>query len=347
MRLRPATEAEIDRWDELVVANPDGGHYMQTKTWAEFKRKHHWEPHYFIFEARDTQIAAVFMSRAAAGFGKIWYVPKGPGVATDQQLAAVAKAVKVYGFNGLMVKFEPELNEDLIKPATLIKAGLNPSKRNTQFKATVIVNLEPSEDEILASFKQKTRYNIRLAARRGVTVEPVPSTDANIDAFYKLLAATQARAGYFLRSLEYTREYIKGLSEAGQGQLFFASFEGQLLAGIFVIQVGSKSWYKDGGSIREHSNVMAPYLLQWEAMKWLKAKEVDSYDMVGVPPRKLMNPDHILYSLYQFKSGFEPEVTEFIGAWDIPLSSKYKLWAAGGERAISAYHSKIHHDYFY
>ena len=344
MKLRPATAEEIERWDELIVANPDGGHIMQSKVWGEFKTKYSWQAQYYVYEAGSRQIATLFLTRKAPGLGTVWYAPKGPGVTSEAQLLEVAKASDALA--GLVVKFEPEIDELDVKPENLAKAGLVRAK-NVQFKATIIVDLTPGEDELLASFKQKTRYNIRLAAKRGVTVSPVPATEENLHVMYELVKATQDRAGYFVRGREYLFDYWKAEAEAGLGQLFFASFEGKTLAGAYAQVLGSHGWYKDGGSIREHQELMAPYALQWEIMRWLKQRQVESYDMVGVPPRDQLGKGHILDSLFQFKSGFSQDHRDFIGAYDLPLSPKYPLWAKLGERASVAYQSKVKKDYFY
>jgi peptidoglycan pentaglycine glycine transferase (the first glycine) len=277
--------------------------------------------------------------------GELWYAPKGPGVSTENQLLEVVQ--QHAKTQALAVKFEPELSEDKVNAGKLMQAGLVKTPRNVQFKATIIVDLTPNEEELLASFRQKTRYNIRLAARKGVTVEPVEPTPQNMRLMYEMMSATQRRAGFFLRGADYYVGYWKLQAERNQAQLFFAKYEGEVLAGLFATHLGSKGWYKDGGSFRKHTNLMAPYLLQWETMRWLKGQGATSYDMVGVPPRQQMTPEHIMYTLYQFKSGFEPEITEFIGCWDLPLSSRYAQWAKRGERVYTAYLSRVKRQYLY
>lgn len=344
--MRIATSEEIKNWDELIKQNPDGGHILQTKAWAEFKAGHGWKPRYVIHELKDgSHIAAVYGIRKMPYFGSMWYAAKGPGVASTAQLLEIAQQLK--GTGALAIKFEPELLLDEIDPKVFKKAGLVKTVRNPQFTATVIVDISPSEDELIAQFKQKTRYNIRLAAKKGVTVERVEPTRENLETMYKMMQATQSRAGFFLRTKKYYLGYWRKQIEAQQASLFFACHEGQVLAGLFATHLGSKGWYKDGGSFRIKQNLMAPYLLQWEVMRWLKSKGATSYDMVGVPPRDKMTPEHIMYSLYQFKSGFNPEITEFIGAWDMPLSKKYKLWQKIGERAYTAFLARVLHRYLY
>jgi len=240
---------------------------------------------------------------------------------------------------------EPAIIEEPAKTPALAQMGLKPARQQI-LKATIVVDISGEDDVILASFKQKTRYNVRLAAKHGVTVEPVRADDANLNKMYDLMSATRERAGYFLRPREYFIDLWSRLAGAGEGQLFFASYQGQILAGVFAVYLGKKSWYKDGGSVREHTNVMAPYLLQWEVMRWLKSKGVTSYDMVGVSPRAKAG-HHIMDSLEHFKSGFSQTIVEWIGTWDVPLSSKYKLWHRGGERLAVAYHGRVKKEFIY
>src|SRR5438105_9692819 len=127
------------------------------------------------------------------------------------------------------------------------------------------------------------------------------------------MAATQSRAAFTLRPKRYFAGYWRLHEAAGQGQLFFATWNGALLAGLFATFLGAKAWYKDGGSVKEHSDVMAPHLLQWGAMRWLRNRGVASYDLVAVPPPEQLNEQHPLYGLYRFKSGFSDAITEFVG----------------------------------
>ena len=188
--------------------------------------------------------------------------------------------------------------------------------------------ISKDEDEILNSFKQKTRYNIRLAERKGVKIEHRAMDDAGVDLMYGLMQATQKRAGFFLRQKDYFGNYWKALAEAGMGQLIVATHEGDLLGGVFITIFGSKAYYKDGGSYETKRNLMAPYLLQWEAMKWAKQKGATSYDLVAVPPRsELENTAHHQHGLYLFKRGFNETVTEFTGCWDYPINAqKFRIW---------------------
>jgi peptidoglycan pentaglycine glycine transferase (the first glycine) len=346
--MRAATRAEISGWDDLVVHNPDGGHVLQTRAWGEFKRNHGWLPRYLVSDAGGVPVAILALQRDIPGLGHLWYVPKGPGVSSAAQLAGALRGAGTAS-HAFCLKVEPELVDSDGTRVALRDLGLRKARHDVQItRATIVVDLRPDEERLLASFRPKTRYNIRLATRRGVSVSTVPLDRHSIDTMYALMAATRDRAGFTLRSKEYFAGYWRLHEAAGQGQLFFAHWQGTVLAGVFATFLGRKGWYKDGGSVKEHGDVMAPHLLQWEVMRWLRARGIESYDLVAVPARDQLAPSHPLYGLYRFKSGFSDQITEFAGTWDLPLRPlRYALWNSVAERAAHQLTYRLRHDLFY
>ncbi len=346
--MRSATPAETAKWDELVAANPDGGNVLQVAAFAETKQRHGWNPHYLIGELAAGEVAVLALSRRTA-LGELWYVPKGPGVADFDQFQKLLPQLAAAATGALLVKVEPELLREDVKADQLSRLGLIKAHDLQLNVDTVVVDLAPEEEEIIASFKQKTRYNIRLAERKGVLIEPVPTDRDSIQQMYKLMQATKERAGFYLRSIDYFADFWHLHAAGGTGQMFFARYEGQVLAGVFATFLGKKGLYKDGGSTREHSDLQAAYLLQWEVMRWLKARGVTEYDLHGTPPAaEIDNPDHRFAGLARFKTGFNPYITEYVGLWDLPLASaRYRVWTKLGERLVQAYNVKVKHELFY
>jgi lipid II:glycine glycyltransferase (peptidoglycan interpeptide bridge formation enzyme) len=291
-------------------------------------------------------VAALALQRSFAGFGRLLYIPKGPGVVTVEDLAELGAQLRAGVPSAFVVRVESEIEETDNSAEHLAAAGLVKSPADIQInRATVVVDLRPAAEDLLASFKAKTRYNIRLAERKEVVVQAVEASQTNLDLLYDMMAATRDRAGFYLRPRQYYQGYWRLLAERGQGQLFLASFAGQPLAAAFATFLGKKSWFKDGGSFRTEQQRMPSYLLQWEMMLLLKARGVESYDLVGVPPRDRMTPDHSLFSLVQFKTGFSDAITQYIGTWDIPLQpATYRRWIRFGERLHAGIHRRLHHD---
>ena len=336
--IRYATEIEIDKWDDLVKSNFDNGHIYQSKEWSQIKESNGWEPIYCIYEAAAYVVAFVLLKKPTSILGNIYYCSKGPGFFKDfnsdkessahfkEFLIDLKSFISKEDSRAILVKLEPELDhEDKLdfKSLGLIKSGAD-----LQFKATIFVDISAGDDEILAGFKQKTRYNIRLAERKGVKVELREMDDAGVDLMYELMQATQKRGGFFLRSKEYFGNYWKQLYKEGMGQFLVATHEGDVIGAVYATIFGTKAYYKDGGSFEIKRNLMAPYLLQWETIKWAKSKGATSYDLVAVPPKsELENEKHSQHGLYLFKRGFNEEVTEFVGCWDLPIHlQKFNLW---------------------
>jgi len=242
--MREATAFELTGWDELIVRNPDGGQILQTRAWGEFKRRHGWLPKYLVGDLAGGRVAMLALRRRVLGVGELWYLPKGPGVADLEQLAGLVEQLRSQP-RVFAVKVEPEIEDSPSATTELKRLGLTKSRRDVQItRATIIVEIGDDDEALLASFKPKTRYNIRLAARRGVHVEAVPATDSNVDTMYALMASTRDRAGFTLRPKAYFRGYWQLQEAAGQGQLFFARLDGEVLAGLYATFLGTKAWYK-------------------------------------------------------------------------------------------------------
>ncbi len=346
--MRPASEQEIASWDQLIVSNPDGGNTLQAKAFGETKGKHGWTPRYMILD--KFKVSILVLAKHIPGAGEFWYIPKGPGVTDKQQLKAILQTIQDLDKKPFLVRIDPEIPAEILKENEISGLGLRKAGRDVQYNvSTIVVSLDNDDDALLAGFKQKTRYNVRLALKRGVEVEAVPTNDETIDKMYELTQITTSRAGVYLREKSYFSDFWTIHSHLGVGQMFQAKFEGKVLAGAYVTYIGEKALYKDGGSIREHQEVQAPYALQFEIMKWLREKGVKEYDLHGVPPKhQIDNPNHPLAGLARFKTGFNQEITEYIGTYDLVLNKNaYRIWDKIGERLAMAYEIRAKKRLFY
>lgn len=354
--IRIATETEEKNWNKLVAANPDGGHIYQTYEWGQYKNKYKWRPLRLIYEEGKTKIAIQLLSKNVRSMGRVYYCPKGPGffakftptTASKQQFRKFTTEVRKFlnsrDKKGLILIVEPEALEGTIE---LKKMGWDKFRHDLQFKATIIVDLDRPDEELLASFKQKTRYNIRLAQKKGVVVERREADKEMLDLMYKLMKATQKRAGFFLRPKDAFYTYWRDFAKDGMGQFLVAREGDDILAAVYAFVFNKRAYYKEGGSFDVKRNLMAPHLLQYETMRWAKEKGATSYDMVAAPPKdRLEDTKHPHHSLYQFKSGFNPEVTEFIGCYDLVLNPRARVWLKA-ERYYNAIYSRIKKNLFY
>lgn len=343
MKLRFATEEEIANWNSIIVENPGGGNILQGKEFAEQKEQASWIPRYIVSDI----CALVVLEKTIPLLGKIWYSPKGPAVSSSHDLKKiVAELTSFARSNGVFsIKIEPELDHT----ADLSELDLIKTKPIQYNYATVLIDLKPSIEDILAGLNQKGRHAIRRAERDGVTAKAVDATEEHYAIMYSLFLETASGAGFTIRPPEYYREFYTRYSADGNGQLFFAYFEGRVVAGAFAMVQGGKSMYKDGASVRERTAYGASHLLQWEIIKWAKEKGSKEHDLAGVPPiAEIKNSDHPFYGLGRFKTSFNKTVTEYVGAYDVPVRPlKAKLWHRFLEKVVRRLHFKKHHESYY
>jgi lipid II:glycine glycyltransferase (peptidoglycan interpeptide bridge formation enzyme) len=195
------------------------------------------------------------------------------------------------------------------------------------------VNLEPPENEILANMKQKTRYNIRLASRKGVSVSPA----SDVMKFYNLVQVTSERDQFDVHSFEYYQKAYDLFYQNGYCELFFAEYDRKLLAAIMVFVFRKKAWYFYGASANQHRNLMAPYAVQWEAMRWARDQGCVEYDLWGVPDKdfekletEFTHRRDGLWGVYRFKRGFGGRLQRVVGTWDRvynpAIYNVYRYW---------------------
>jgi lipid II:glycine glycyltransferase (peptidoglycan interpeptide bridge formation enzyme) len=346
MTIHFATPQETERWDELLLANPDRGNVFQSLEFTAQKALGGWTARFVM---ADT-LALTVLEKQVTGLGKVWYLPKGPGITSTRQLDDLLPELRDFAAsNGVfVVKIEPELSPSPETSADLMKLGLvkvTPIQPNF---STVLLDLIGTPDEIMASLNQKGRHAIRRAERDGVTVQAVPSSDDNCRLMYDLLAAT-AEGSFRIRHYDYYRTFWQRYEAADLGQLFFAYVDNQIVAGAYALVFGDKSTYKDGASIRERTVYGASHLLQWRVIEWAKSKGSVIHDFCGAPPSdQIGNPDHPHYGIGRFKTSFNKEVTDYIGAYDLVVKPlQYKIWSKIGERLVVRLHNQRHHENWY
>lgn len=178
---------------------------------------------------------------------------------------------------------------------------------------TILLDLTPDEDTLLARMKEKWRYNVRLAARKGVRVR-VAQTVEDVQAWYVLLRTTSEREQFGIHMLDYYLRAWSIFSPRNQARLFLAEYNGQLLAGIFVGLLGKSALYLYGASSNEYRNLMPNYLLQWEAIRWAKQEGATCYDFWGIPETD--DENEVMAGVYRFKSGWGGEIVRFPGCYE-------------------------------
>jgi peptidoglycan pentaglycine glycine transferase (the first glycine) len=294
-------------WNHFLSRHP-GAHLLQTGEWGELKSAFGWKPVRIV--SRDSGVQILFR-RLPLGF-TIGYLPKA-NVASSlwNEIDSVCKQNRA-----IFLKLEPDQWEGGT-PITNYQLPISP--HNIQPPRTLIIDIRGSDEEILARMKQKTRYNIRLAEKKGVTIRVWD----DLDSFHKMMLVTGGRDGFGVHSLEYYKRAYELLHPTGMCELLVAEYEGKPLAALFVARNANRAYYLYGASTDEERNRMPTYLLQWEAMKWAKARGCEEYDLWGVPDEDEATLESNfetrrdgLWGVYRFKRGFGGELKRAAQAMD-------------------------------
>lgn len=301
-----------------------GANLFQSRFWAQHKQRFGWEA------AVDGGAAGtpLVLRRTLPGPFSICYVPYGgggeethlppsEGFRLEEYVTALRKAAAAFP-GATFLRWDIPFPEESIAPEELATTGLVKAAVDVQPPTTVVLDLRKSEDELLGGMKGKTRYNVRLASKRGVTVERTGSPDS-LRRWYELYRITALRDRITIHSEAYYRSLFE-LAAAGEGpsvDLYMASHEGDLLAGIIVARFGAAAYYLYGASSNTKRNLMPAYALQWRAIQDARAAGAGSYDFFGIPPAE--DPKHPMHGLYRFKVGFGGTVVRRPGAYDLPL----------------------------
>ena len=321
---------------------------LQSGYWAFFKQAFGWQAHPFEVSVGEARFGLLVLTRRLLRLFAIAYVPFGPGfdpwvggkVSRGELLARLAAALRPHlPMTSLFIRYDLPWAKTGESPLLRRRGGrVRKSDDDMQPASTVLVDIRPPEERILAAMKSKTRYNARLAAKKGIRI--VEAGEEDFEAWYALYRETSARdriaihapayyRGLFARAREYR-------GEAPVVKLLLARHEGELLAGNIVVFWKRTALYLTGASSNEKRNLMPTYALQWEAMRMAKAAGCETYDMCGAPPAP--DPDHPMHGLYQFKTGFSETILERWGSWDAPFRPLLFTLYRAAEAARMSWH---------
>src|SRR5260221_11900150 len=283
-------------------------HPLQTKAWEEFRKNTGNEV---------TRVDSNLLTLHKIPFlnKKIGIFEKGP-----EPTSKMLEELKTFGKknNLIFIKLEPNSVSDQESVAFLRAAGA--IKGKTLFTQTTFqIDLTKSEDELMKSFGSKTRYNIRLAEKKGVIVTEDNSDEA-FEKYLELTKETTARDKFFAHSEKYHRLLWETLKKAGIAHMLVAKYNKEIVVTWMLFAHDKVLYYPYGASTHKYKNVMAPNLMMWEAIKFGKKIGCTTFDLWGREPGK---------GFTKFKEGYNPKVVEFIGTWDLIIDKKsyyiYKL----------------------
>ncbi|MFA4966614.1 MAG: peptidoglycan bridge formation glycyltransferase FemA/FemB family protein [Candidatus Margulisiibacteriota bacterium] len=308
-------DIEREEWN-AGLAN---GQILQTWEWGEVKRSQGWEPIRIAVEDNGKISAQIsILKRKLPYIGKcIFYAPR--GTINDFLLDAIRFEAKKH--NAIALKIDPEIEEGDIKLINALKAqGFKLQKKQIQPRATFFIDLSHDLNTLLLSFEEKTRYNIRLAERKGVKVREI-SGQKGVDSFYNIYKETAGRDNFLIHPISYYQKIMSLMGLNGMARIFIAEYEGEPVAAVINFALGKRMWYMYGASKSSHRNVMPNHALHWEIIKRAKEEGFKLYDLWGIPSDP--KPGHPLWGVYRFKKGFNGKLIKFVGCLDMvfdPLS---------------------------
>lgn len=335
MPLQFVRDPSREEWNARIAATPDNGDIFQSYELGEVKRLARWTPRYADVDG----VAMTIHEKSAGPFGKVWYLPKGPCVATPEQLRPLIEPLREAARREgvLFVRIEPEIVETPEHLAALEAMGLVRTDPVQPHTSTVIHVLPETEEELMASYPSKTRNMVRRAGREGVVVERAPDTDQTYEDMWVVWQDVVRDQGLAVRSKDYHIESWKIMVRSGFAQVLMARVDGEAVASAVVCSLGEVAAYKEGASLRDRPVPGVSQLVQYEGMRWAIERGARTYDLVGVPhSTRLDDTSHPRHGIGKFKRGFTKEVIDWVGAFDIVIRPRrYAAWQRIGERVVA------------
>ncbi len=326
----PANQPE---WDAFTLAH--GGGFLQSWRWMKFQESLGRETRRFRIDVADDDGKEEVIMQCAMIFHPLpfglryVYIPRGPVInlgssnldaerRTITTVRALEKKCAAEHVVFARIEWAFERLNGRISLADLERWGFIATKP-VQPMDTTVIDLTQNEEALLAAMHGKTRYNIRVAERHGVTVRE--SND--VDLFWRMLHETAARDKFHTHSKEHYQKMFDVLSSKSDTgglrvRLVFAEYNGKAVAGAIFAEFGGTMTYLHGASLAAHRNVMAPHLLHWSAIRDAKRAGFQRYDFWGVAPSD--DPAHPWAGVTRFKNGFGGIHETMLGAWELPVN---------------------------
>jgi peptidoglycan pentaglycine glycine transferase (the first glycine) len=317
------TTTTIDNATWFDFVQGANGNFLQSPAWGEAKAKWGWIPRRVGVESKGTLIAGaqVLFRTLPLGFS-IAYIPRAPITLNDHPTVLDALWHATHSLcrrhRAVLLTVEPDWQLPTNKTALLRVANFRPAPATIQPSATIMLDLRPSEEEVLGQMHQKWRYNIRSAGRKEIVVRR--GTAADIPTFHALTLTTGERDDFAVRPADYYADVFRAFGD--QAKLYLAEFEGKVLGAIMVVRAGDTAVYLYGASSNEERQRMPNHALQWRAMQEAKAEGATWYDFWGIPPEVPESGEVEtlgeggLWGVFRFKQGFGGKVVKYPGAFD-------------------------------
>lgn len=334
MKIKLISHDRRQDWNALIAKEPSFA-LFQSWEWGEFKEKLGWKA-YRIGVLEDEKIVAgaqMLIKFLPAGLPSFAYIPRGPigsWMLNEIMSTLLLELQRIALLNrAVFLRIEPPIINDLNLNRKLRQHRYRVNARNNQPRATIIINLIPDEDP-LNILPRKTRYSIRYAHKKGVTVRC--GNKADLPAFYRLMKATAKRGKFIPRTYDYYKNEWDVFSKEKRVTLLFADYQDQLLAARMVFCFGKHAADIHAASSEKYRKLRPNHLLVAAGMRWARSQGCKTYDLWGVPDEVgkakyeegiILEPDRSdgLWGVYRFKRSFSKNIIFYTGAHDFVFSS--------------------------
>lgn len=315
MIVREILPEEKEQYNKLV------GHVMQSYEWGEFRSVMGIKVLRMGYFEKDKLIGGFTLSIHSiphTGFS-VGYLPK--GFLPDEMLVSNLKKIGIEN-NCIFIKLEPNVERSDAVIKILDDLGLVNSLKSLFTKYTFQLDLSKSEDELMRQMREKTRYNTRLAIKKGVVV----TEENSFEDYYTLMKETTERNNFFAHNENYHRKMWEIMSKNKVGHLLVARYQNTALTAWILFVFNNVLYYPYGASSSSYRELMSSNLMMWEAIRFGKKMGCNLFDMwgsLGPDP----DPKDEWYGFHRFKEGYSPRLVEFVGSYDLIINPKlYPLY---------------------
>jgi lipid II:glycine glycyltransferase (peptidoglycan interpeptide bridge formation enzyme) len=358
-------------WNQVIASLPSP-HILQTEEWAQVKAPNGWHAHFLVWnqvgdgyqltlfadaQSEDHIAAAAMMLFRSIKLGpftlplRVAYLSKGPLLDWKDDLLRKTVLMDMCAYarknRAIFLKLDADVQLGTGIPGKddneekrfgqklqreLSNTGWQYSQDQIQFRNSVHIDLTADEDDMLRRMKQKTRYNVRYAERKGIVIRE--GTKDDLPMLYRMYTETAARDGFLIRDERYYLRLWQIFFEQEWMYPLIAEVHGEPVAALALLRFEKTAYYMHGMSTSAHRKLMPTYLLQWEAMRKAKNAGCTVYDLWGAPNQ--FDESDPMWGVYRFKSGLGGYVVRTLGAWDYPLRPRlYQLYTELMPRVLS------------
>jgi lipid II:glycine glycyltransferase (peptidoglycan interpeptide bridge formation enzyme) len=307
MDLRNFSQNQKEEYNKAV------NHVIQSWEWGEFKALNGPILRYGLYHKNKLKTAfTITLHKIPLSSQYVGYLPKGP--LPDKELAeALEKIGKEH--NCAFIKLEPNIQTDQALNYS-VDPRFSLSLKSLFTKYNFLLDLTPPEEDLLKAMHPKTRYNIRLAQKRGIKVK-VHTDQKGFEAYLKLYFDTTRRQSYQGHTPQYHKKVWELMRKADMARIVIGYYQNQPLSAWMLFNFKDTLYYPYGGSSDQHREVMANNLVAWEAIKLGKSLGLKSFDMWGAAHSPDPDQSDPYFGFHNFKKGYGAKLVEYLGTYDL------------------------------